>query len=737
MRTSYILFSFLLLFFQHTVAQKLTGIVQDESGNPLSSVNVSLPALHRGAVSDEQGLFSITNLSPGLYTVEFTLLGYRKETRNINIKNEGAEVVITLRQTALELPGVIITGKPQPSDVLSSSQSVSVVDGKELDRLRGQNLVQSLENTPGVSSYTTGSGISKPVIRGFTSQRILIISDGTRQEGQQWGDEHGPEIDVFDVDRIEVLRGASSILYGSDALGGVVNVISPDIPSKEEGYGTLGGKFTINGFSNNSQGAGNFSLTGTSGIFGYRGNLSMRNAGDIATPAGKLFNSGMKELNGGGSFGAKGSWGAALIDYSRFDQELQIHEDPFEHPDATPFQKVEHEKMHFHTDFRLSGIRFETDGSWQKNTRKEFEESDSDIPELHLNLNTYSLDIKGHHMPFGTVFGTVGFSLMHQINETLAKEKLIPGYRLLNVAGFVYEEAKLGRLSFSAGVRYDMRNMIIEETQEIDVLPQERNYQALTANAGMVFRISDPFALTLNLGRGWRAPSPFELFVDGVHKGTVQYLKGNKDLASERSLSLDFSLRYATNRIQSDLTLWQNDVTDYIYSSPTAETDSLEGLRIYDLSQADAVLTGAEFSLQAEVTNWLILSGGFDFIKGINEKSKNPLPLMPANRFRAGIKFFTPTMSFLSNPYFSITLKRVASQHRIEEFETATEGYTLIHAGLGGEIMAGFGRMNVDLGVENLFDVAYTDHLNRYKNYALNPGRNYSLKISVPFTIMQ
>ncbi len=768
---SFILYLLLLAIFglmQMSFAQNLSGVILDETNAPLPYVNVSIPALHRGVIANDQGKFTIEKLRPGVYTVEFAFLGYKKETRVVTIASEDVSITVTMYQTALELPGVIVTGKPQPTDILSSSQSVSVVEGRELDRLRGQNIIQALENTAGVSTYTTGTGVAKPVIRGLTSQRVLVVSDGARQEGQQWGDEHAPEIDAFEIEKIEVLRGPSSVLYGSDALGGVVNVIKHHLPSVEEGYSSLGGELTLNGFSNNRHAAGALSLNGASGAIGYRGYFSLRNAGDITTPEGKLFNSGLNEMNGGGLLGAKGAWGGASVSYSHFGQELQIHEDPAEHPDATPYQDIKHDKVHFHADLHLPGIRLETDASWQRNVRREFEEAHDDAhahttpislktyspqevastakvageeakPALHLRLNTYSFDVKGHHEPIGLLYGTVGLSLMSQKNETLAEEKLIPGFNLLNLAGFLYEEARFGNVILSAGFRYDARSLEVEKThgEEFHVEAQTMNYSALTGNVGLVYRASEPVAFTINVGRGWRAPGAFELFVKGVHHGTVRYEIGDPNLKNEQSLNVDLSARYATNRAHAELTLFQNKIDDYIFASPTGERDTASGFQKYLLKQADATLLGAELDIQAQVTDWLILTGGFDYVRGTNDKTQKPLPLIPANRIKAGAKLTTASMSGILNPYFSFNVKAVSSQERVEEFETRTGGYTLFDIGVGGEIVVGSIRANVDLSAENLLDKAYTDHLNRYKTYALNPGRNIALKVSIPFGIIQ
>lgn len=735
MRTgTIVLFLATVIFLQISLAQKLSGTVVDEANMPLPNVAVSLPAMHRGTVTNEQGEFTIEKLRPGVYTIEFTLLGYKKETRTVAVTSVDAIVRVMMRQTALELPGIIVTGNPQPTDVLSSSQSVSVIEGRELHRLRGQNIIQVLENTPGVSAYTTGAAIAKPVIRGLTSQRVLVVSDGIRQEGQQWGDEHGAEIGAFDVERIEVLRGPSSVLYGSDALGGVVNVVRHHLPSIEGGDPILGGNFILNGFSNNRHAAGSLSLHGASHVIGYCGNLSLRHAGDITTPKGKLFNSGLKEINGGGMLGTKGESGGVLLDYSHFEQELQIHKRPTEQPE-TPYQKIQHDKVRLHGDVVTTDVRLEIDGKWQKNVRKEFEEKDAAEPAVHLRLNTYSFDVKGHHMPLGYLFGTLGLSLMFQNNKTLAEEKLIPNFYLLNLAGYIYEEVRVGTINISAGFRYDVRSLDVEQTEELAVESQTANYNAFTGNVGMVWRAAEPLALSFNLGRGWRAPSPFELFVRGVHEGTARYLIGDKTLTNEQSLNLDISFRYATNRILGELTFYHNKIDNYIFASPIGEEDTASHYPIYLLKQADATVLGAELSLQAQVADWLIVTGGFDYIRGTNDKTKKPLPLIPAKRIKAGARLTTDSVGSILNPFISFNVKVVTSQDRVEEFERRTGGYTLFDIGVGGEVAVGSHRANIDLSVENIFNKAYVDHLNRYKEYALNPGRNIALKVSVPFVL--
>ncbi|HXF48563.1 MAG TPA: TonB-dependent receptor [Verrucomicrobiae bacterium] len=714
---------------------QLSGQVLDENQAALADVRVAVPALHRIAFTDSTGRFLFNQVPAGVFTVELSRLGYKTETRQVNLAKGDTILSIQLDISPLELPPLTVTATPQPTDVLSSPLSVSVVSGRELERSRGETVMQTIENSPGVATFSTGAGIAKPVIRGLTSQRVLVVSDGVRQEGQQWGDEHGPEIDALDVEKIEVVRGPNSVLYGSDALGGVVNIIKPEVPCADEGAPPLAGEVLLNGFSNNRQEACALALYGASGVLGYRGNFSLRDGRDISTPTGKLFNSGEREINGSGALGTEGDWGSLAVDYSHFGQELEIHEDPAEDPTATPFQRIRHDKVHLHSNFPMEKVRLEINGGWQRNHRTEFEDESAADTGLNLVLNTINLEIRAHHQPLGKVFGTVGFSLMNQDNN-LSNEPLIPEFTSLNLAGFVYEEARFKDVTISAGVRVDTRSMDVDSNPDLGVLKQSRDYDAVTGTAGAVWHMAEPLAFAASIGRGWRSPTAFELFANGVHEGTVRFEVGDSTIEPEESFNVDFSLRYATARLQAEATVFRNRITGFIFPSPTGVIHPVESLEIFQYRQSDATFLGAELLLKGQVTDWLVLSAGADFVRGTNDRTDDPLPFIPAHRLKLGARFIQPSWRGLSNLYISLGSKVVAKQERVEPNETPSKGYALFDAGAGAEIPLGSRRAHLDLAVENLLDKAYRDHLSRYKNYALNPGWNFSLKLSVPFTLV-
>jgi iron complex outermembrane receptor protein len=718
----------------------IKGSVSDAATHAsIVGATVAIPALRTGAVTDAQGKYLIHSVSEGHYSLTFSALGYAAVTKAVDVRGDSLEISVTLTSSDLQLPTVTVTAGPQPTDVLTNTQSVAVLEGRALDESRGQTIMQSLENLPSVSLLSTGTGIAKPVVRGLSSQRVLVVDDGIRQEGQQWGDEHAPEIDAFDAEKLEVIRGPGSVLYGSDALGGVVHIVKPDVGGKEEPF--LNGSIQGDLLSNNKQGAGAFLLTGGTRKFGFRGSLSARSSGNTMTPAGELFNTGSEEFNANTILGYESEEGFADIGYTHFGTKVEFHEDPAEDPTATPYQKIIHDKVHLHAGYTLPFARVEAIGGYQENWRREFEEKDAADPVLNLKLATTSLDLKAHHNAVGSLFGTVGLSLIHQQNKTLAEEHLIAPATSNDIAGFLFEEFHVSpEWTLSGGGRYDNRVLDVDEDATLGVASQERTYHAFTGSLGISYRPVDPFAVTLSAARGWRAPTEFELFANGVHEGTVSFEIGNSSLVPEFSLNTDLSFRYASASMISELTFYRNRIDDYIYDAPTGDIDTSgsdpSGFPIFQISQANATLQGIELSIQYQASSHLILSFAGDMMTGTNDATGNPLPRIPANKAIVGTKLFTDQIGFLDKPYFDFKMRAFNSQLNVDPLEQETGGYTLFDIGVGGELKIGGNEATVDLSVKNIFDRAYTNHLSRIKAYALDPGRNVIVHLSLPFSML-
>jgi len=644
-------------------------------------------------------------------------------------------------EESLESDTVItIIAKPQPSQALTSPQSVTVIDGRKLEQVRGQTAIDAIKDAPGVAAFTTGAGISKPVVRGLTSQRVLLVSDGVRQEFQQWGDEHAPQIDPFNVERVEVLRGPNSLLYGSDALGGVVAFSRPPLPDASKGASKLDGKVDANYFSNNQQSAGGLSLFGASGPFGYRFSVSGRDGDNYETPKAEVPNSAIKDFNGHGALGIRKDWGEFQVNYGHVDQKVEL---PEEDPIATPRQELVDDQVSLHAAVPVGGGKIEAIGAYQKNEREEFEEENAPEAILNFITKTTSLDLKAHHAPIGPLKGTVGFSANNQDLKSDKEEQLIPSYDSRVLGGYLYEELSVDEFTFSAGVRGDTQKLDIEENAVLSVAAQTKKYNQVTGAAGAVWHAAEPLAFAVNVGRGFRSPTPFELFSNGEHEGTGRFEVGDPDLKPERSLNVDVATRYSTKRIKGEFAVFRNKISRFIFIQPTGGTfvdpDTGDTLPIFAYTQADATLTGGELSVEAMVTDWLVLNAGYDVVRGKNDQTDNDLPLIPADRFRGGVKLQCRRLgSIFERPYIAAGAKVYKEQDRVDPNETVTPGYTLWDMSAGTEIKVADSHLNLDIGVENLGDKEYFDHLSRNKTVGiLSPGRNIYVKASLPFGVVK
>ncbi|HSR91170.1 MAG TPA: TonB-dependent receptor [Gemmatimonadales bacterium] len=722
----------------------LIGRVTNTSGQSVSDARVLVVELRHSVQTDPDGRYKIPDLNPGSYTVSFSQIGYAPVARRITVGDSDLTLDVSLKESLVELPPIQVTATPSATEPLTSPQPTAVVEGEDLKRAQASSLGETLNQVAGVHSLSTGVGIGKPVIRGLTSNRVLILDDGQRLETQQWGDEHGPNLETAGAERIEVIRGPASVLYGSDALGGVVNVIQPPLPVATEGHGPVEAQLSASYGSNNRQPNGALSIAGAKGGFGFRGTISGRQSEDLQTANYELWNSGNQAVGGSGTVGYHGSWGSVAGTISQRDEKIELTD---EDPLATPLQRIATTRGRVNLTLPISGSRLELVGGYERNRRREFEDNLTSDVALGLLSQNYTLDARFYHAPLGSVHGILGVSGGHLVFDKFGEETLIPNNRTNNIGVYGFEQVTLGRWDLSVGLRYDYRHLDVDEDTVIAVTAQTRNWNAVTGNFGALYRLADPVALVLNVGRGFRAPSSFDLFSNGVHEGTVGFERGNPNLNTEKSLNTDLALRVQTANVALELGGFLNLIQDYIYSVPTGTTDPASGFQIYDVTQGDARLTGLEAAAQYHPTAWLHLQGTADYVYGTNTSTGNPLPAMPPFRATYSVRLESRRQGFLHVPYLSVGGESNAQQSRQDPAEAAfysqafggqgyqSEAYTLINAGTGFGLAAGANDVHFDFTVRNVFDKAYADYLSRIKTNALNPGmgRSFVMQVSTAF----
>ncbi|HEX5574562.1 MAG TPA: TonB-dependent receptor, partial [Gemmatimonadales bacterium] len=613
-------------------APQVSGTVTDSAGAPLAEARVTLIELHRSTTTGTEGRFAFPEVAPGRYRLSVSAIGFAPAILPVVVAGRDTSLTIRLKPTVVELQALQVTASPNATTLLNSPQPVSALSADELRQAQAPSLGETIQNLPGVRSLSTGTGIGKPVIRGLTSNRVLVIADGQRLETQQWGDEHSPNVDTGDADRIEVIRGPASVLYGSDALGGVINVVPKELPDAIGRAGFMAGDVSTSYSTNNRQPDGTVALEGASGGLGFRTSFTGRTSNDIRTPVGELFNSGNRSLGGTGSLGYRGAWGNVNATYSHRDEQLEIHEDPAEDPTATPLQRIGEDRAKVGLTVPMGNSRLEADAGFERNRRREFEAQDATDVALGLLSKTYTANVHFHHAPVGRWAGAIGASGLYNTFDKFGEETLIPNTNVWTGGVYLFEQADYGRWNISLGGRYDYRRLNADADAELGTAAEQRTYNSVTGNIGVLYHLSEPLALVLNVGRGFRAPSSFDLFANGVHEGTVAFERGNPDLKNERSINTDFALRAQTASVRAELGVFANYIQNFFYSQPTIETDAVSGFQIFDVTQGDARLLGFEGAVEYHPTRYLHLQGTADYTNGTNTTTDTPLPSMPPFR---------------------------------------------------------------------------------------------------------
>jgi iron complex outermembrane receptor protein len=744
------------LFANGNVTGKVTDI---KTGETVPGATITIPQLRITTITDGKGQFTIKSLpDKGKYLVQVQSLGYKPMVKTVDFAVPGS-LNFALEISNVETHEVIITGTPITSNNRYNSTSAAVVSREDL-LAPSSNLIDGLSRSvPGVSQITTGPGISKPIIRGLGYNRVVTLMDGVKQEGQQWGDEHGVEIDQNQADRVEVLRGAASLMYGSDAIGGVINVLEPLAPSSGTVKGeVLSSYSTNNGLSNNS-----IMLTGNENGFVWRGRGSYQNAYSFNTPGGYYINSGYNNTSFSGMLGLNKGWGYSHLNFSYFKDNIGFYDsdpgDPLYTGNGTsrtldfPRQDIRQYKIALNNNFLIGTGSLKLDLGYQKNQRREL---DDPIPSLFFDLNTYSLDAK-YYLPesngWQPIFG-VAASDAHSVNK--GTEFLIPAYDQTSAGAFGYIKKTWGTNTFNFGLRYDYVNndgkqLFIDGVQKFTGF--KNNFNNVSGATGYTHVFNDLLSFKANAGTAFRAPNPAELGSNGVHEGTSRYEVGNPNLAPERSYQADAALEFGKNIITGSFGIYENYIHNYIYASTTKgdeitlvnDNGQSQTYDVYRYGQVNANLYGVEGNLNIHPTSYLHLDNTFSYTHAQNESFDRPLPLIPAGVIHNTLRF-EPKIKGLKDFYVSAGLDNYFKQSRIDAtFETPTNSYTLINASIGTTLKLGAQPLKLYISGSNLTNKKYYDALSRLRPGRLsqedptygvfNPGRNITFGVYLPFNI--
>lgn len=769
---------------------RLTGKITDaKTGVPLPGATIYFPDLRTGAISDNNGSYTTPAVNAGKYLVQVTYQGYSTIIETVEI-NGNTQKDFILKEAIVENEEVTVTGVTSATRTKQSPQPIDIVRRNDFLKTISTNAIDALAKTvPGVSSLTTGPAISKPLIRGLGYTRVVTVNDGVRQEGQQWGDEHGIEIDDYSIQRAEVLKGPASLMYGSDAMAGVINIITQQAAPE----GSITGSVTSEYQTNNGLRGFFGNLGGTKNGFSWNAYGTYKAAHDYQNKYdGYVFNSKFYEKNFGGMIGYRGSWGHNNLLLSNFDQHIGMVEGDRDSPTGQfvkalpngeeaiptnldfksitpeiPFQHIRHFKLTSDNVFNLGKTSLDLTVGYQHNQRQEFGNPDAaSIPDAWFDLQTVTYSAR-FHLPYNHYWKTtLGITGMSQTNENKTEVVLIPNYDLFDIGGFVFAQYHKDKLSLSGGVRLDNRNvnakaMMVDGEEKFNKF--SRNFSNVSGSAGLSYEAGKQITYKFNLARGFRAPTLAELASNGAHEGTIRYEIGDEDLKSETSLQADGGIEVNSEHVSIDASLFYNHIKNFVFyervlnsaggDSIIVDPISLQKLEVFRFVQKDANLYGAEISMDIHPhpLDWLHIKNTFSYTRAkfteAVDGSKNIPFTPPAKLFSELGVNLVPKGKVLRNAFVNLESDYTFKQdHPFTAYntETGTGSYWLINAGVGSDVVSKQGKkiFSVYITAMNLANIAYQDFLSRLRytdvnnvtgrTGVFNMGRNFSFKVNVP-----
>lgn len=731
----FIQLSIALLIYNSAISQNtLSGTVSDKNGQSIDAT-IFLPKLEKGTLTDFDGNYNLTNIPNGTFSVVFSSLGFETVSKEITFLNNSQEKLdIEMTESVVEMDEVIVSTpfhKLQRENVMK----VDRISSEEIMQSGALTLAEGIKEIPGVSTISTGVGIGKPVIRGLSSNRVLTYTQGVRLENQQFGGEHGLGINAEGVESIEVIKGPASLLYGSDALGGVLYINPEKFAPENQTRGEIKSNYSTNTLGSSttmavksSQEKFKFIARGT-----YATNSDYKTGNNERATLSRFNETDFKT-----GFRFQNEKFKSTLRYNYNQSKLGLPEEIGEQTTSKkmelPYQKIDNHILSSNNKIFLKNSSLDVILSYLFNDRNEFAE-DFKVPALRLRLNTYGYNIR-YNLPeikdFETIIGVQG---IYQTNKNLGEELLIPNATKNDFGVMVTSHYHIGEIGLQGGVRFDTRTITTEEAGTLGeqdyIAAIDKNFSSFNAALGAKFNFLSYITVRLNLASGFRAPNLAELTSNGVHEGTNRYEIGNADLKNEQNFQADLSLEFKNDHFEVFANGFYNHINNYIFIEPT--NDIIEENQVYIYNQNNAELYGGEFGLHfhPHPLDWLHIKSTFEMV---TEKlsNNNYLPLQPANSLNNTLKVDFNDFGILKNSFFSTTYKNTFDQNNVGEFETPTSGYNLLNMAVGTQISFNKIKAYISISGNNLTDKAYISHLSRLKADGIeNIGRNFKFNLQL------
>ncbi|MDO5969444.1 TonB-dependent receptor [Flavivirga aquimarina] len=739
------------------------------------------------SISSVTGAFTINNVVKDSCSFIISHIGYVSKTVTVIKKQKMETLLVYLNESSTTLEEIEVLGKSERR-VVKETPIVSHTVSKEfLNKNRENSLMQTLSKIPGVSTINIGSGQSKPVIRGLGFNRVSVVQNGIKHEAQQWGNDHGLEIDQYGIENIQIIKGPASLVYGSDAIAGVVDIQPNKIPF----HNALNGEVNVLGETNNDLLGVSAAIETRKEKWFYRGRLTYRDYGDYKVPTERinyenyifelhnnnLRNTAGKEANASFSIGyvsdhitsetffsnvnAKNGFFAnahglevrtSNIDYDSSNRDIDL-----------PFHRVNHFKITNNTSVTTGKHTLHFDLGFQNNHREEHSEpvphgympKPSNSKEREFNKNTYSLNVKDKFKPNTQHDFVTGINVEFQDNNIGGWGFLIPEYNRFTIGAFAYDQFEISSdLHFLVGIRYDYG--LVDTESYYDWFPstinnsdgstsyvhlqraqnKTLNFGNISASTGLSY-IRKKTTYKLNIGKSFRMPLANELASDGVNYHMYRYEKGNLNLDPEESYQLDIGIDHTTKQVSVGISPFVNFFKNYIYLNPTS--NYYETLQIYEYTQAKVFRFGGEIRASTTLFKNLQLDASAEYVfsrQTSGAKKDFTLPFSPplSGLFSANYQF--KKMLFFDKPQFIADYRITAAQNEIVPPEEKTEGYQVLNISLLTEMDLFKNNLPVEMRVKlnNVFNTKYFDHTSFYRLIDVpEAGRNLSISLTIPF----
>lgn len=787
-------FSFLLLNHVSAQALKLHGKIVDVDNIPVMGAKITLKNTAFSTSSDSLGTFELAGIYAKTYELSITKEGFKEFSEKITLKNTSTTVNIILHSNMHHLNEVIVTGNRNEKRKEEESLNIEIVNSDFIQRNLGGSLMKTLERIPGIKTIGIGSGQSKPLIRGMGFNRVVVVDKGIKHEGQQWGADHGLEIDQFAVGEVELIKGAASFIYGSDAIGGVIDIKPKQVP----GQNTMGGSIDLIGKTNNNLYGTSVNLYGRNQRWFFDTRFTYQNYGDYRVPTdtvyiydfavrlnknhlrntagretGFHFNTGYIGENFRSIFYLSNTFSNSGFFANAHGLEprqvnTELH-DASSRDILMPSQKVNHFKLINRSSYNIGIHSLEMELGYQRNFRQEFSQyvnhgymppiypDTLPIPkelEREYDKHVFSANFRDQ-IDFGKHTLTVGLNGEHQNNAINGWTFLVPGFRQTIAGVFAYDKFKLtDQWLLHTAIRYDYghvrmfkytdwfpsqvaENGAVVSKYEVRAEDRTRTYNSFVWSLGVNYN-PEKFSLKANIGKSFRMPIVKETGANGVNYHYFSYELGDPNLSPEQSYQADLTLGWRENNWSIQFSPFYNYFPNYIYLNPTPYHSDGPGAgnQIFEYSQSRVKRYGGEFQFKWNFYKNLSTELLAEYLHAeqlSGNKKGYTLPFSPPTTGLINLTW-SPEIKKLDNSYISLDYRVTAAQNNIVPPEKKTPGYQLVNLQAGTTLPFYKQPIMVSLQVQNVLDTRYLNHTSFYRLIELpETGRNIILSLKVPF----